>query len=431
MNSLDAATTQAAARGVKIIAAIVAIGVALRLGVILLWPEKLLEDTDAYLAYAVAWADTGTFGYEGQPTAFRPPVYPWLLSLFGLPTAAWVATINVLAGAGTIVVVWLTARRLERSTFASAAAASLIAIDPLLAQYAGQAMTESLCTFESALLLLLITNAGLVVNGIETADRRGKSIGFAIAVGVVSGVSILTRPTYLAFCVLLLLATLVANGLSGRRAVITILGWVALGAAVPIGAWGVRNQLLLGTPIITTTHGGYTLLLGNNDSYYREVVGQSLSTEWPGVEVWSASLNRSLEERGIEGEVERDRALRDEAVQTIRRQPALFARACLLRFLNFWAIIPGREARTKLPMAFIVAIGFFYIAWWLLSLWGLVAAIRRRCIVLVPSICLIVAFASVHTIYWSNARMRAPVLPALALLAAFALAQCRESRHRA
>jgi hypothetical protein len=62
-----------------ILAPIVVVGVLLRLGVILLWPEKLLVDTDAYLSYAKAWAETGTFGYDNQPTAYRPPAYPWLL----------------------------------------------------------------------------------------------------------------------------------------------------------------------------------------------------------------------------------------------------------------------------------------------------------------------------------------------------------------
>jgi hypothetical protein len=35
-----------------------------------------------------------------------------------------------------------------------------------------------------------------------------------------------------------------------------------------------------------------------------------------------------------------------------------------------------------------------------------------------PLLLLLVAFSLVHTVYWSNVRMRAPLVPAIALLAA-------------
>lgn len=430
MNSSEPTTTTQSRNSAWVIVAIVAVGVALRVGVICLWPDKLRIDTDAYLAYATAWAETGTFGYAGQPTAFRPPAYPWLLSVFGTPTTAWVAAINVLSGAGAIVFVWLTARRLQMTTLSAALAALLIAIDPLLVLYAGQAMTESLCKFESALLLWLIANAGLVRDANEpNAGQRSQCL-WSLAAGVVGGLSVLTRPTFLVFGVFLLIAIVIACWLRRRRPAVLPLALVIFGAAIPVGAWGVRNQLLLGTPIITTTHGGYTLLLGNNADYYREVVDQSSTTEWDGVEAWAEELNRSLSERALTDEVERDRAMRDEAIDTIRNHPGIFVRACVLRCLNFWAITPSGEARAGLPTMVVVAAGAFYIVWWLLSVAGFVQAMRTRAVSLLPAICLIAAFASVHTVYWSNARMRAPVLPALALLAAYGLSARRRLARR-
>lgn len=186
-----------------------------------------------------------------------------------------------------------------------------------------------------------------------------------------------------------------------------------------------RNQMYLGSPVITTTHGGYTLLLGNNEDFYREVVDQPLGTVWDGdqgggQQAWVEGVNRMLAERGLTGEVERDQALKQEAVATIRNNPGRFTRACGLRLLRFWGVAPSAEAANGLPSLAIVAVACLYIVWWLLSVIGCVTAVRERAVSVLPAVCLIASFMAVHTIYWSNARMRAPVLPALALLAATA-----------
>ena len=47
-----------------------------------------------------------------------------------------------------------------------------------------------------------------------------------------------------------------------------------------VSPWVIRNRLVFGRWIATTTHGGYTLLLGNNPDFYRHLrqrsVGPSL-----------------------------------------------------------------------------------------------------------------------------------------------------------
>ena len=50
--------------------------------------DSLQQDPDSYRVLAETWAETGTFGFvdEGtekpRATAFRPPLYPWLLGWF-------------------------------------------------------------------------------------------------------------------------------------------------------------------------------------------------------------------------------------------------------------------------------------------------------------------------------------------------------------
>ena len=49
-------------------------------------------------------------------------------------------------------------------------------------------------------------------------------------------------------------------------------GCSALSVLVVLSPWMIRNFVVFGEPVWTTTHGGYTLALANNPVYYREVL---------------------------------------------------------------------------------------------------------------------------------------------------------------
>src|SRR5690606_35279243 len=50
--------------------------------------------------------------------------------------------------------------------------------------------------------------------------------------------------------------------------------------AMIVGGWTLRNQRRLGQPIWATTHGGYTLLLGNNPPFYDYVRHGRFGVAW-------------------------------------------------------------------------------------------------------------------------------------------------------
>ena len=64
----------------------------------------------------------------------------------------------------------------------------------------------------------------------------------------------------------------------------------------------------------------------------------------------------------------------------------------------------------------------YYVAVLGAALIGLWPAMRLNAAVWMPLLLLIASFSAVHLVYWSNARMRAPVMPAVAVLAAGAFA---------
>jgi hypothetical protein len=107
-------------------------------------------------------------------------------------------------------------------------------------------------------------------------------------------------------------------------------------------------------------------------------------------------------------------------------QPGVFAKSCLARLGWLWAWWPQVDAAS---IASRIVIGGIYATQTLLGLVGLASLIRtgnwisprkhRLTLWMAwwPALATILALSAVHAVYWSNMRMRAPAIPAVALLA--------------
>ena len=106
-----------------------------------------------------------------------------------------------------------------------------------------------------------------------------------------------------------------------------------------LSPWMIRNFLVFGEPIWTTTHGGYTLALANNPVYYRDVLNGPPGRVWTGHDQWLWADSVTRETAGM-SEPDADRYMRNQALQLAREQPGDFARATLARLGHFWAVAP-------------------------------------------------------------------------------------------
>ena len=190
---------------------------------------------------------------------------------------------------------------------------------------------------------------------------------------------------------------------------------VGLSAGRP-GPLGGPERRLFGEPVWTTTHGGYTLALGNNETYYREVLDGPPGRVWTGHDqwLWWDSVNRAT--AGMT-EPQADRFLRDMVISLASEQPVTFLRAMLDRWLRFWSVAPA-EAVYSRSIRLATAI-------WTIPLWiVLVLGLCRRSLWRWPRVAaplLILGLTLVHALYWTDLRMRAPIVPAIALIAASAV----------
>ena len=130
----------------------------IRGGVLWLTPGALLADPDGYRQLAVNLVVHGTLGYETfnagvMPTAYRPPLYPLLLSACVAPAA--VAVLHLVMGVATVGLVLVLGRWWGLGNRGAALAALLVACDPILLSQSTQVMTETPATF--------LATAGLVV----------------------------------------------------------------------------------------------------------------------------------------------------------------------------------------------------------------------------------------------------------------------------
>lgn len=366
-----------------------------------------LDDPDGYLTLARSLAQGRGLALEARPTAYRPPLYPILLApiaaTLGPGALPWgLAALHLGLGAGTVLLTHRAARGLGLSPARSLVASAIVAFDPVLVAQSRPVMTETPAAF-----LVAVTLAALTLSGI-----RGPILG-----GLGFGLAGLCRPSLLPAAALAAIAGLVAGPGSWKaRAGRTALLVAATLATLAPWAW--RNARVFGEPVWTTTHGGYTLALANNPAYYADVLDGPPGAVWSGPNQarWFAESARST--AGM-SEPEADRHHRAEALKMLRDRPSAFLRASVARLGRFWGLAPSAAVYPR-PLRLATAA-------WTAPLWAALAAgLARRPIRAWPGVAapaLILALTAVHVVYWTDLRMRAPLVPAIALIAAGAWAR--------
>jgi 4-amino-4-deoxy-L-arabinose transferase-like glycosyltransferase len=469
------------------------------------------NDPDGYWRLAENLVAHGTFGEGDVPTAYRPPLYPLLLTgcvACGDYGRAAVGVLHVLLGVATVGIVFALGRRWGLGRRGAAVAALLVACDPILLTWSAQVMTETLAAFLTAAGLLILTIAGsqrLPENRNESAHIPGavgsrllssslfcsNVVGQALA-GIVLGMAALCRPALLLWAlaaVAVLWWQSFAKGVrvsktdsrrptaAGRIASVLCVPWAfCLGVILVLTPWAIRNQIQFSRPILTTTHGGYTLLLANNPAFYDWLRTGALGSVWQ-----ADQFNADWDARRPAYELQADRQAYTEALETIRRDPGTFFHACLVRIGRFWSPLPHQLTTDETPLRRLsrYAVGLWYVAEFALALLGLWRLALQRgegrgergekearargespdaqdaltptlsqsergeglpaALALPPSavplssspwlwgFLLVVCLLASHAVYWTDMRMRAPVMPVVAMVAAAGLAIRRES----
>jgi 4-amino-4-deoxy-L-arabinose transferase-like glycosyltransferase len=397
----------------QVLALLLVLAVVVRGSVLVAGWDRFQDDPDGYRQLAVNLLEYGTFGQsqmrDGQiqhaPTAYRPPVYPLVLAAFGFATGvdtASVAILHLLLGVATVLLVVAVAAPLYGWRVAGAAGV-LVTFDPILLNQSVLVMTETIAAFLAVLAWWLLIRCGRPFP--------------CFAAGLVLAVAALCRPVSLIW---LGLAALVVLASSVKRRAWREPAGFCLAAAVVLVPWALRNAYHFGRPIVTTTHGGYTIWLGNNQDYYDFLKTAPRGSVWDSAEL-DERYSQVRNEFGAD-EVAADRWANQQAKQCIQRQPAMFVRACIGRVARLWGLVPNRlspdESVVRRTARWGVAL--WYSAIFVLVLFA--AFCLRRQLLRSPwhwAVLLAIALTGVHCAYWTDMRMRAPIIPMLCVAAAW------------
>ncbi len=211
------------------------------------------NDARAYATLGKTLIEQGHFGYGARESAFRPPLYPYLLAaVFRVAGENYLAVRLVQAFLGSLACLALCG--VGFSLFGRRAgllAGLVMAVYPFILYFTAETMTETL------FIVLTITAFFLLVLLIRRSDRW-----LAPAAGLALGLSVLCRPSALIF----VLASAAGAGYlllrGGSRAAAGRLLLSAAIAIVVIVPWSVRNTLLFGRPTFVTTYTGLNLYKG-------------------------------------------------------------------------------------------------------------------------------------------------------------------------
>jgi 4-amino-4-deoxy-L-arabinose transferase-like glycosyltransferase len=235
---------------------LIALGIALRLGWVLVMHPVQISDFRDYMVLARRLLDTGSYVDYSETghrlLAFRPPGYPAFLasSIWLLGDNTWTPAIgNILVFIGSALVLGLAAKTLggRRSAFIAQLLFILWPSDVFLT---GLAASEPLA-------LLLFTAALWVFS---LSDVHGAKA--SVVAGILGGATALTRPTMLLFPLLWAVFVLVGpNRLVRLRHVVI----ASLVMAATLAPWTVRNYRILHAFVAVSTNGGDVFYRANNE----------------------------------------------------------------------------------------------------------------------------------------------------------------------
>jgi 4-amino-4-deoxy-L-arabinose transferase-like glycosyltransferase len=392
--------------------AVLTLAAALRFLLLLVWSPELSGDEVAYDHLAHALIDgRGYVDVRGEPTSFRPPLYPAFVAAgYALSGGAvqGVRFLQATLDVGTVALTYLTGRWLF-GRGPGLLAALLLSVNFATIAATGRIMSETLFTF------FLMGTVAATVRWLW-AMREGRVqavVALGIGTGVLLGAGALTRAVFLLYVVPLVVAGMwtrwggepapdrAPSPPALRTATVGGILVVPLAFALVLTPWTVRNYRVHGAFVPATTQTGLMLYASYNPP--EGVFGFN-----PKDNVTAAADRLS--------EPEASAALARAAVDAIQASPGKALRLQALKVLYFWVPLDWE----MLPLYGAFNPTYAFMAVWSLSY----VALRRRrgsSPPTWPAWLPILYFFGMALLFFGTPRYRLPVEPLLALFAAAGL----------
>lgn len=342
------------------------------------------------------------FGPTTGPTAWEPPLYPYLVAgvfrVFGIysrASAFVLLAINSLFSAVTCVPIFLIARRIfsEKVGVGAAWAWTLL---PNVMYWCTRWVWE---TSLSALLLAVLLWLALTME-----EREGWLPWFEF--GLLWGIAALNSTVLLSFLPAAGLWAWWCRARIGKRS----LAGVALASVVFFACilpWLVRNEQTFGRFIFIRDNFGAELRLGNGPG----ADGTWMEYLHPTQDVYAMRQYQAM------GELAYIAMRKQQAVDYIQADYVRFAGLCIKRFIYFWA---GSPKATQ-PWWMNDVKNSLFLASSILMFWGLGRALRQRRRDAALLMWLMLLVPAVYYVVFPSPRYRVPIEPEMTILCVFLL----------
>ncbi len=407
-----------------------ALAFTLRVAVALWWQQRLgdaqafgMPDTHSYWDLGQRLATGAPYEYGGRDfQVFRAPGYPLLLAgmfrLFGttLPMI-WARVVGAVLGTGAVAgVMWLSSCLFGVDDDADGVAIrvgpTVLVAGLLAAIYPGAIATSIFVLAEALFCPLMVIHLVCWVKASQTAATR-TSVLWSVAAGVVAGLAVLTRPSWLLFTPFVLGILVLLSRRRMRHAAIGLTMVVAL--CVTMSPWWVRNYRVVGRFVPTTLQVGASLY----DGLSAEATGASnmpfATPAYDAQKAEDAAAGRSDE--GFE--IRLDQRLRNAAVTWATAHPGQVVRLMGKKFMRMWNLWPNAAEFRSWRLRLVVAVG--YVPLLVLAIAGAWKWCRQGwpwVICLLPAI----YYTGLHMVFVSSIRYRQPAMMVWLILAAAVVA---------
>ncbi|MBZ5680536.1 MAG: glycosyltransferase family 39 protein [Acidobacteriia bacterium] len=401
----------------------VAIALLLRVGWIMVGHTYRFKTTDNNFSFGWEMGSVGAaiasghgfsspFGPPTGPTAWEPPLYPYLVAgvfkVFGIYSAASafvLLAINSVFSALTCIPIFLTGRRVFSEKVAVGAAWTW-ALLPNVMFWCTKAVWE---TSLSALLVAVLLWLALTME-----DREGWLPWLEF--GLLWGIAALNSTTLVSFLPAAGLWAWYRRAKRGRPS----LAGVVLSSVVffaCITPWLVRNYEVFGKFIFIRDNFGAELRLGNGNGADGTLMLYLDATH----DVYAMRQFQTM------GELPYIAMRKQQALDYIEADYGRFAGLCVKRFIYFWA---GPPKDTQ-PWWLNPAKNSLFLASSVLMFWGLGRALRSRKPGAWLLFWLVLLYPAVYYVVYSISRYRHPIEPVIAILCVYLVTEARGKKDGA
>ncbi len=392
---------------------IVLIAFLLRLGWILLGHTYNFESSDTNFGFgwemgriaasiASGHGFSNPFGPPTGPTAWEPPLYPYLTAevflLFGIysKTSAFVMlTLNSVFSALTCIPIFLTARRIFSETIAAGSAWAWALLPNVMFW-----CTRSV--WETSLSALLFSTIFWMTLAFEDKEGWLPWLEF----GLLWGLAALNNTSLLSFLPVAGIWIWRRRAKVGKRCLIEF-AMASMMFLACITPWLVRNYLTFGEFVFIRDNFGAELRLGNGP----EADGTWMQQFHPSQNVYALREYESL------GELTYVAARKKQAVEFIKKYPLRFAQLSAKRVTYFWAGPPRPTGSRRLSA---IKNSIFLLSS-VLTFTGLVCAFRIRKPEAWLLLALLLIYPAVYYVVFALPRYQVPIQPEMVILCVFAL----------